>query len=82
MIRSFEKRIENMMQAPVSADSVRTGVFLSDQPNSWPQDAWQAYKDVLAELNAWSRETGCRSVTNATVAMQAVREAWRDSSPW
>ncbi len=42
----------------------------------WPDDADQAYNDLLRELNSWCREHGCSMVTNSWIAEEAVRRTW------
>lgn len=42
----------------------------------WPYKARQAFKETLAELNAWDRDHEHRTSLNHWIAEQAVREVW------
>lgn len=54
--------------------------LLARPPEEWPQEAQDAYRKLLSELNDWCKERGCSPASNPRVAAQAVREVW--STPY
>lgn len=42
----------------------------------WPDEAHMAYQSVLRQLDSWCRERNRSRHGNASVAEEAVRQAW------
>ena len=66
------------METALRTDTGRLESQLSQAPTEWPDEARDAYRDLLVELNDWSRRQGCSSSSNSSVAMRAVREVWSE----
>jgi hypothetical protein len=43
---------------------------------AWPDEAHRAFQSVLRELDSWCRERNRSRHNNASVAEDAVRQAW------
>ena len=67
-----------MDQAPMpsSADAAPPGAVLSGDRSQWPPAARTAYLALLRELDSWCRHHGWPPTRNASVAEEAVRQAW------
>lgn len=49
---------------------------LAGLPSEWPADAQSAYRDVLGELDLWSRKNDASKGLNSWIAEEAVRRSW------
>lgn len=45
--------------------------------SQWPVDAFDSYRQILRDLDRWSRENDFPVITNAWVAEEAVRQGWQ-----
>jgi hypothetical protein len=43
---------------------------------NWPEDARLAYREVLRELDGWSRQHNSSATSNSWVAEEAIRQTW------
>ena len=49
---------------------------LPEDRTEWPDDAENAHRRLLQELDRWCRKHDCSMVTNSSVAEEAVRQGW------
>ena len=69
-------QIENNQTTP----SPQTSQGLAATVDEWPREAFQAYRELLAELNRWSRQNDHPMSTNPSVAEEAVRQTWAEAA--
>jgi hypothetical protein len=63
--------------APTLPDAARApGILLPSDRSQWPQQARQAYHQLLRELDRWCRQHDWPMTSNTAVAEEAVRQAW------
>jgi len=55
---------------------VSYGGGLPEDRSSWPEDARRAYREVLRELDGWSRQHNASATNNSWVAEEAIRQTW------
>jgi hypothetical protein len=59
-----------------TTDPQRPVEALATDRSQWPTEATAAYRDVLRELDRWSREHGSTLDGNDWIAEEAVRQSW------
>ena len=50
--------------------------FLPKSRSDWTADARDSYREVLGELDAWSRRQDSSRSLNSWIAEEAVRQSW------
>ena len=49
---------------------------LPEERDAWPENATKEYRQLLRELNDWSREHDWPTSNNSWIAEEAVRRSW------
>ena len=69
--------MEQLMTAEERGVAVaRTAGALPADRDQWPEDARQAFRELLWQLDAWCRDRNHPRQSNSAVAEEAIRQAW------